>query len=136
MSQYVAWTQLLTVHVSEIDHQHKELYKRLNDLLQAVLQGKGKDEVGQFVSFLADYTVFHFGAEEKLMQQHHYPEFSVHKKAHEHLTQEVGKMLDKVKTSGSDSDLVVSVLTQLSDWIGDHIGKMDKRMGEFLKTRI
>lgn len=41
----IEWTDELATGVNKIDNQHKELFKRINNLLDACNQGKGKDEV-------------------------------------------------------------------------------------------
>lgn len=43
-------------------------------------QGKGKKKIEKTLNFLVDYTVLHFSAEEKLMQQKNYPDYTNHKK--------------------------------------------------------
>jgi len=54
------WTQNLSIGVAEIDNQHKELFKRINNLLDAISQGKGKQELFAVLEFLEDYSKFHF----------------------------------------------------------------------------
>ncbi|MHB9035807.1 MAG: hemerythrin domain-containing protein, partial [Armatimonadota bacterium] len=56
----VQWTPDLAVGVREIDDQHRELFKRVNDLLEAMSKGKGRDEIAKVVAFLGNYVVTHF----------------------------------------------------------------------------
>ena len=67
------WTNDLSAGVEQIDSQHKELIARINTLLDAMKQGRGRTEVGQTVSFLSDYVATHFGEEEKYMTSFCYP---------------------------------------------------------------
>ena len=41
------WNENLAVGVDVIDNQHKGIISRINNLLNAMSQGKGKDEVGK-----------------------------------------------------------------------------------------
>jgi len=136
MKQYVSWTPRLTTHVDMIDEQHKELYQRLNDVVNAIMQGKGKDEVEKFIDFLIEYTRFHFGTEERYMEQFQYPAMQAHKSDHVRLTDEVRAMAESLRARGADSMLVVSVTQKMGQWLGDHIGTMDTALGSYLKARL
>ena len=82
MKNLIEWTPDLAVNVPVIDDQHKELYSRMNDLCNAIMEGKGRNEVGSFVRYLSEYTTFHFEAEEALMRQHEYPGYDAQRAAH------------------------------------------------------
>jgi len=135
MPTYIAWKPSLTVFVDEIDDQHKQLYTRMNDFLESVLRGDGKQEVGQTLKFLIDYCVVHFGTEELYMQKHNYPAYAVHKKAHEELTAGV---LDMQRQIGQEltSQHIVTLVNQLGAWVTDHIEKMDKALGAYLGSAL
>ena len=92
MKNLIEWTPDLAVNVPVIDDQHKELYSRMNDLCNAIMEGKGRNEVGSFVRYLSEYTTFHFEAEEALMRQHEYPGYDAQRAAHRLFREKVGKM--------------------------------------------
>lgn len=69
----ILWTPDLATKVDEIDSQHRELFKRINDLLDACNQGRGKEEVQKVIRFLEEYVATHFGEEEKYMEKYNYP---------------------------------------------------------------
>jgi hemerythrin len=130
----IEWTPDLAVHVPVIDDQHKELYSRMNALCNAIMQGKGRHEVGSFISYLSDYTTFHFGDEEALMEKHAYPGLDAQRTAHRIFRERVGKMASQADSGAIASDLVVYVVNEMKDWFSNHIRTLDKRLGEFLKT--
>lgn len=131
----VEWTSDLSVGVPQIDWQHKELFKRVNDLLEAMRAGQGKKEVGKVVEFLRDYVVSHFGSEEELMRQNSYPSASGHKALHEKFVADF-RLLEKSILSGDwNSSFVISLQRYLVDWLNNHIGKVDKDLGAFLRSR-
>jgi hemerythrin-like metal-binding protein len=78
----IEWNDNLATGVSEIDAQHKELFKRINVLFEACSKRKGRAEVGNLLKFLEEYVVVHFGTEEKYMTMFNYPEYSSHKEEH------------------------------------------------------
>ena len=83
-----------------IDSHHKELIKRANDLFEAIEGRESKEKVLETLDFLAEYTTYHFGAEEKLMQEAKYPKYNEHKGYHEALVQVVGGLQEKLKNEG------------------------------------
>lgn len=53
------WDNSFSVGEKNIDNQHKELFYRLNKLLEAMKQGKGKSEVINTLDFLEEYVIRH-----------------------------------------------------------------------------
>lgn len=135
------WTKDLSVGIEKIDEQHRELFEKINDLVAAVKQSVCKYKIGDVIKFLEDYVVFHFGEEEKYMQQFGYPGYQAHKTQHEKFIEnfnELKKELPKLeggKNPGS-YDLSVETNQVVVDWILDHIAKVDKQLGEFLKDKV
>jgi len=137
----VKWTEDLSTGIEKIDEQHKELFEKINDLVAAVRQSVCKYKISDVIKFLEDYVVFHFGEEESYMRQFNYPGYTAHKAQHEKFIvnfNELKKELPKLeggKKPGS-YDLSVETNQVVVDWILDHIAKVDKRLGEFLKGKI
>jgi hemerythrin len=132
MPVYFAWKPALSVFVEAIDNQHKELYRRLDRFMDSVLRGEGKQEVGQILKFLIDYCVVHFGTEELYMEKRGYPGYPAHKKAHERLTLDVLNIQRQIE-EGITSQHIISLINQLGDWVTEHIEKMDKELGAYLR---
>lgn len=135
------WTSDLSVGIEKIDEQHRELFDKINDLVAAVKRSVCKYKIGDVIKFLEDYVVFHFGEEEKYMVQFNYPNYQAHKTQHEKFIEnfnELKKELPKLeggKKPGS-YDLSVETNAVVVDWILDHIAKVDKLLGEFLKGKV
>ena len=68
-----------------IDTQHKELIDKINKLLDSCETSKEKVVAVKTLDYLADYTEFHFGEEEKLQESINYPAIAEHKKEHDKL---------------------------------------------------
>lgn len=69
----IQWRKSYEIGVEEIDSQHKELFKRIRDLLDACSQNKGRQEVSKMIDFLEEYVDIHFTSEEKLHVKNLYP---------------------------------------------------------------
>lgn len=130
------WRQDLSVGFQEIDDQHKELFRKINDLLESIGQGRGIQEVKNMIKFLEDYTATHFSAEEKLMLKYNYNGYSVQKTEHNKFI----KVLDELKKKIGTSDVLLSSLLTVQkvtvDWLINHISKMDKTLGSFLAGAV
>lgn len=125
------WSTQYETGILLIDSQHKKLVDAINDLHQNMKEGKGKEVVEKTLNFLIDYTVLHFSAEEKLMQQKNYPDYSNHKKVHDKLIEEV-KSIKARYLAGKVLPMEVSNF--MSDWLKNHILGTDKKYVPFLKN--
>lgn len=130
------WSDSLSVGVAQIDDQHKSLIDKINSLLGAMAQGKGKDEIDSVIGFLADYVVTHFGDEEKLMVKHVYPDMKTHKAQHAAFIQDFKALKSEFDAQGASSHITMQVQRRVCDWLIGHIGKTDKALGAFLKTKM
>ncbi|BDG09081.1 bacteriohemerythrin [Anaeromyxobacter paludicola] len=125
------WTPALAVGVKIIDEQHQELFRRLDALLAAMAKGD-RAEVGRLLGFLASYAIEHFGEEERLMKAHGYPEYAVHKVAHDRFVAEYTAMKAEFDTKGATSLVTLKVNKWLGDWLKTHIAGTDTLLGRFL----
>jgi hemerythrin len=135
MADWIMWLPEYEVNVRQIDHQHEELFRRLNELMDAVWDGKGRDAIGSSLAFMALYTVDHFRTEENFMTLYSYPGYNEHKKVHDDLVQEVSEFEKKYRTEEVPVDLVVQVMNRLCDWTREHVRGMDQELGAFLLNR-
>lgn len=129
----IEWTQELSVGVEEIDGQHKKLVNLINLLHDSMKIGKGRDVLGQVLNELADYTVYHFETEEKLLMKYMYPSYAMHKKEHNELTKRVQEI--KAKFEQGDTALTVEFMGFLKDWLNNHILQDDKKYSAFLNSK-
>lgn len=132
----IQWTSDLSVGNKEIDSQHQELFNRVDALIAAMGQARGKDEIGEVVSFLEDYVVTHFRSEEIHMARYFYPDAAEHKAAHAAFVEEFGRFKGRFESSGATPTLVINLDRYLVDWLFRHIGIMDKALGSYLSKRM
>jgi len=131
----LVWSDTFSVGVAVIDEQHKELFARTNRLLEACQEGKGKEAVRETLAFLGEYVRTHFATEEKLMVQYGYPGFAAHRKLHEGFT-EAFLGLQKEAERNVGVALVTQVNKTVVDWWVNHILKVDRELGAFLRTKM
>lgn len=129
----IQWSESLSVRFEEIDQQHKKLIYMINDLNDAMGQGKGKDVVGPLLSKLTSYTVDHFAFEEKQFAKYGYPDAFAHKREHR-------AFIDRVSAFKKDFDsgslgLSLQIINFLSDWLKTHIQGTDKKYVPFFQGK-
>jgi hemerythrin len=129
----IRWTPSLAVGIDEIDRQHKTLFQKVNDLIEACNRGQGKDTVAQTIAFLGEYVVIHFRDEEKLMQKHNFPGYVNHKGLHDGFIKGFHELNDQLEKEGPGLSLVLKTNRMVVDWLVRHISKKDKEFGEFLR---
>lgn len=116
-----------------IDTQHKELIDRINKLLILCENEKpAKREAVETLDYLADYTEFHFGEEEKLQEEIGYPGIAEHKKKHEELRQVVQDLYAMLEEQeGPTAAFVESVNENVTNWLYNHIRGFDRSVAEY-----
>jgi len=132
------WTEKLSVGISTIDSQHKELFKRINNLVLAIKQHRCKSEIDSTLKFLDDYARIHFAEEEKHMQDTAYTGFEEQHQDHARYLVALGELKEQAsrpRVQGSSYDLSATTNQVVVDWIVDHIMKLDMKFGEYLKSK-
>jgi len=129
----VQWNEDLATGVDTIDNQHKEIFRRINTLLDACKSGKGRDALGETIRFLQDYVVTHFTAEEALQRQSAYPEYDAHKALHEEFLISFDALKQEFDKEGATLGMVLQTNRVVVNWLVHHIGKWDKALAEHIR---
>ncbi|MEG2787265.1 MAG: bacteriohemerythrin [Romboutsia sp.] len=128
------WTDELLTGNSQIDNEHKELIKAINDLLEACSKGKGRAELEKTVKFLSSYTKTHFAHEEVLQMKYRYPDYINHKKYHQHFISTVDDIQRKLMESGPSISLVGEINSKVATWIISHIKREDVKVAAHIRN--
>jgi len=130
----VVWNEGLATGNGEIDNQHKELFKRFNNLQSAFKQGKALDELSGLLAYLGEYVRSHFALEEQLQIDHEYPGYQKHKEEHNNFIRNFKKLENQLKAKGTTTDLFNQTNMTLVDWLIRHFNWTDKDLAKFLHT--
>jgi hemerythrin len=116
------WKPEYSVGLPELDEHHRHLFVLLNNVYEACMLSKQKDVFCKTVSELAEYTCYHFAAEEKLMEDSKYPGLDVQRAEHLLFT---NKIAEYFKIKSLDNEECVIELIELSEflmnWLTHHI---------------
>lgn len=122
------WDNSLSTGSDAIDEHHKQLIKYINELMQALSKGKGKEQIGKTLDNLGDYVMMHFEAEEALMAQYDSPVAEVNRQAHARFVMTFDGIWEKYHSNGASTGLVLEIKKELGDWLINHIQKIDTRL--------
>lgn len=125
----LSWNESLSVGVREIDEQHKQLIKMLNDMHEAMVRGEGSSVLKPVLNGLIQYTRSHFATEERYMKQFTYPGLAAHKEEHDALTWKVQDLQQKFEAG--HTLITVETFTFLKTWLVTHIQGTDKKYSPF-----
>lgn len=128
-----AWNESYSVHVRQMDGQHRKLFEIINDLAEAMRDGKADGVIRDTVEQLAVYTRTHFLQEEVLMRQTGYPGLAAHQQQHSKLMADVEQYKRAFEEGRSTSP--VSLLNFVRQWLVHHIKESDKAYSEHLNAR-
>ena len=129
----LGWSDDLATGVTEIDNQHREIFRRVDKLSTACGEGKGKDEVLRLLLFLEEYIKEHFAAEEKLQMRQAYPEYAAHKSQHSRFIADVARLTAEFRAEGATLSLVIMTNKTLASWLVQHITQADKQFAKYLR---
>lgn len=129
----IEWRDDLRIGIEEIDTQHKELFRRFDDLLNACNEGKGSEEVLRLFTFLDEYVVSHFTAEERIMRLCGYRDYLYHKQQHQGFCRRIEELKRKFRDEGAGLSLVISTNMMMIQWLTNHIDKMDREIAHYFE---
>ncbi len=102
----------------------------INNLQHSFPSNRQDEEIGKAIKSRVEFTKLHFSAEEALMQEIGFPEFSRHRDLHKKLIDEVVGILLKIKNGKNIN--VFDLYDFLADWLLNHIANEDRKIGKFI----
>ena len=128
----VQWQNSYSIGIKLVDEQHMELIKLTNKLFSNCMAGheRSRSTFLNTVHEAVDYTGYHFGTEEKIMERINYPEYAAHKQEHASFVREVFSKIEDFKAGKLLAPLTFVYF--LRDWVLHHIAVRDKKLGDYL----
>ena len=122
---YMPWLPDYTLGVKEIDTQHKEFVRIINDLNDAIEIGSADIVLGDILAELSNYANYHFATEEKYFDQFHYELTQEHKQQHNEIRDDLESFMGKYQTDATkySQELLVFV----KNWFEEHTQGHDRK---------
>lgn len=131
----IEWREDFATGIESVDRRHKELFARCGRLTDAIETGRGENELLDLLEFLNSYTVEHFAAEERLQMTSFYPHLQLHWEEHRHFVRELDHIRERVAAGGCSPHVVLLASRTMIRWLINHICRMDKAFGDYMKSR-
>jgi len=128
----VSWDKSLETGDPEIDDQHRELFHRIDQLMAATQDRRARSEVGRLLTYLGDYVVGHFAAEERLMAETSYPEADHHRGEHRGFVDDYARLYQDYRADGAGTLFVIKFGNRVTAWLCEHICRTDRRLADHL----
>ncbi len=129
------WSSALSLGIPELDAQHRELFARVDRLLDSMLHGD-RSEAAQLAAFLRDHVVLHFAAEEELMRQLRFPGAAAHTAQHRAFAASMLELDAAFRERGPSAELVLRLEREVVAWLRDHVYVADVELGHFVTTAL
>ena len=126
------WQKSYNLGVEIIDEQHKNLVQIINDLDDLLKGSFCSKKLESLFSELVDYTKYHFSTEERLMKTRDYgaARIDAHLRQHYQFVQQIQSLHNDAATL--DKQEAEWVLKYLTNWLTNHILKVDRHLAEHL----
>lgn len=121
----IIWDENLSVNVKEIDKQHQDLIKLVNDLYQAFYDMKLEKELEGIIGQLITFAKYHFATEEKYFDMFNYELTQEHKAKHREMDEKIFKLQQRFIEEGKG--IVTDMIDFAEDWLSNHIAIEDKK---------
>lgn len=125
----------MSTGIAEIDDQHKELIRMLNELSDSMRSGKGKDEIERILRFAGKYAQEHFECEERYFEEYQCAALPENKAGHAHFVARFAELMDDFQAQGGSFALVMKIYNELSNWLIQHILGVDTKLRLTVQAR-
>ena len=127
----ITWGPKLEIGIGIIDSQHRRLVDLINELHEAIQEGRGADLVGKTLNGLIDYTHTHFTTEQELLKEHNYEDYKLHCREHRIFTDQIEIYRDRL--DAGSLRISADVMEYMRGWMLTHIGSSDRAYMKTLK---
>ncbi|SKB11828.1 Hemerythrin-like metal-binding protein [Planktothrix sp. PCC 11201] len=129
------WNDYLKIGIPLLDCQHEQLLDQMDQLLAAIDNHKGDQELRAIMGFLKMYTNNHFNYEESCMNSHKCPVACDNKKAHTNFLTTLQDINSKIDQKQPLNLIRTQVKQELVDWFVNHIKNIDTQLKSHIPTK-
>ena len=134
----IEWSEQFKTGSDTIDQQHQMLIHAINRLEGLLAETNPSRENYDFliglVSYLESYTQTHFRSEEECMERHRCPAGAANRQAHKTFVAFVQQLKEDTRRKGIRPEALRTLHRTMSQWIEEHILRMDTQLRSCLKA--
>lgn len=132
----IHWDETYSVGVSELDAEHRRILSIINQMIEHPESLEGSEAVSDILVQLTKYASEHFDHEEKLLEEHGFPDLATQRKEHHDFRRKIaGYCLNVMNDRDRQGDAPEDMLRFLKRWWNDHILVSDMKYRPFLEAR-
>jgi len=120
--------------VEEIDKLHKDIFKRINEFINAIMNENERENVETLLNFLKNHATNMFQAEEQMLTDKKYPDLAVHKAQHEYFIRTLDSLQREFEAGVTGDQFTADVHQRVCNWLTTHMSKTDMMWVNHLKT--
>ena len=124
--ELITWDDKFSVDVEEMDNQHKDILRIVNELYASVIKEKSKETMDTIFTDLTEYAKNHFKAEEDYFEKFNYSESESHKQEHVNFANELEEFKKRIEQGEIVFDSEI-ILRFLLCWFINHVLLEDKK---------
>jgi hemerythrin-like metal-binding protein len=135
---FMHWTPAMSVGLSELDEDHKQLFYLINRLAdQAAADDVSVEAIRDTLFALMRYAELHFSREERVMTACDYPQLHDHLGQHKRFVERIKAIAAEFDADAKDSGAEVgdALLEYLKDWLTHHILIQDMAYKPFVEAK-
>ena len=126
MNELIAWNEIYSLGIAEIDPQHQRLIKIINKLYQAMQSSTEALVLKTILNELVDYADYHFSTEERHFEEFNYINKEEHKKHHDAYKEKINQFLREYDSKPLNI-LPFELIDFLGQWWTGHILGEDRK---------
>lgn len=140
----IEWDESFAWCIEEINEQHKDVIKSVNELYAACKNNTVKEVILSQIEKLDFYTTNHFETEENYAKEYGFDKLNELLSAHSFF-KNVYREIKNYYTIYFSGDIIeyryinmfaLHLNQTLVEWLNVHLNTIDKELGEFLKNKI
>ena len=125
------WRSALATGIKWQDDEHRELVRRMSDLLLAMESHHVPEMIEELLLFLHDYVRTHFAHEEDFMEQHQMDSRQVHIQRHEEFVSRLHEIHTTYMRQGPSTYVVMNLQKWLREFLLNHVARTDKSLAAY-----
>lgn len=122
------WDEKYSVGVTVLDHQHQQMFRMINDLVNIIQGVPEKERIARLLDAIVEYKRVHFATEEGYFREFNFEGAAEHIAEHRKFDEALNGLREK--HAGDTFGLAFELIDFLEDWLVQHLLHTDQQYKE------
>ena len=128
----ILWNDSMSTRIALVDEQHKMLFQRCNDFSAVISDITAREKAGEILDFLQFYIIWHFGEEEKYMEQYQCDFADENKAGHAEFIKTFHQFYLQWQDGSMTPALARAAYEELEKWLVNHVLWVDTQLYKYV----